>query len=136
MYSSSIGSQAYTISVWMFADWLNRNPAYVTLMPEHSPVTWVSEQWLSAAKLEEGLRLFGPDERDENLAELLSATADDIKAYVLPNSDDGERDRDGIFRRLPDQLVNLLLHGTGDERINAVGAMEDALDLIRNVKKT
>lgn len=135
MYASSIGNQAYTIAVWMFADWLSRNPILATSAPVLSPPTWTTEQWVHAATLEDGLRLFGPDEDSAELRSIKSAAPLEVRRYVREGDSNLCRADDGVLRRFPDQLIQILLMGRGDVELDAAGAMADAVDLVRNIRQ-
>lgn len=135
MYASSIGNQAYTIAVWMFADWLSRNPLMATSAPMQSPPTWTPEQWVHAATLEDGLRLFGPDDDSPELRSIKNATPAEVRRYVRESGSDLCRADDGVLRRFPDQLIQILLMGRGEVELDAHGAMADAVDLIRNIRQ-
>lgn len=135
MYTSSIGNQAYTIAVWMFADWLSRNPLMAGTPLQYSPPTWTTEQWAHAATLEDALRLFGADEDSVELRSIKTATPTEVRRWVREDERDLCRADDGVLRRFPDQLLQILLMGRGEVELDAAGAMADAVDLFRNVRQ-
>jgi hypothetical protein len=136
MYAPSIGNQAYTIAVWMFADWISRNPHMVAEAPEQSPPTWTPEQWQEAATLEEAFRLFGGRaDGSDDLRDTKNETPAAIRQYVGENESELCRADDGILRRFPDQLIQILLMGRGDVQLDAAGAMADALEIVRNIRR-
>ena len=119
----------------MFVDWINRQPpSYLnSTAPKQSPLTWTPEQRRTAATLEESFRSFG-DVADPELKAIVASAPAEIREYVGETADSCRGD-DGIFRRFPDQLLRIILSGRGDAEIDAAGAMEDAVELVRNIRQ-
>lgn len=134
MYVPSIGNQAYTIAVWMFADWFSRyGRIMVTDPPDDSPPKWTSDDWRMAATLERCIRKCGYDDNDPELIATREATSEHIRDWVRDKDEGLCRSDDGVLRRFPDQLLNFMTDTFSDVHLDATVAMADASDIVQKL---
>jgi hypothetical protein len=127
---NSIQKEAYTVTVWMFVDWISRYPGVMTGSREETPLAWTSGQWREAIHLEQALRLYEPD----MVAPLLAVKVEippEIRRYVRDNESDLVRADDGILRRFPDSVLEILLVAD-NAKVDPVHAMRDAVEIVRS----